>query len=33
LLGFVFAKQNTEDLFPAAFAQSTNPLPADAILN
>jgi hypothetical protein len=33
VLGFVFAKQNIGDLFPAAFARSTNPLPADAILN
>jgi hypothetical protein len=33
VLGSVFAGQALGDLFPAAFAKSTNPLPADAILN
>ncbi|MEY2402529.1 MAG: hypothetical protein QOD38_80 [Acidimicrobiaceae bacterium] len=33
LLGLVFAKQNVDDLLPNAFAKSSNPLPADAILN
>ena len=33
LLGFVFVKQNGDDLIPTAFSKSSNPLPADAILN
>jgi hypothetical protein len=33
LLGFAFAQQSIDDLFPAAFTKSTNPLPDDAILN
>lgn len=33
LLGFVFAKQSVDDLFPASFSKSSNPLPTDAILN
>jgi hypothetical protein len=33
LLGFVFVKQTADDLIPAAFSKSSNPLPADAILN
>jgi hypothetical protein len=32
-LGSAFAKQSIDDLFPAAFARSTNPLPPDAILS
>jgi hypothetical protein len=32
LLGVVFGKQTTDDLFPSAFARSDNPLPPDAIL-
>ena len=33
VLGVVFSGQTIADLFPTAFAKSTNPLPADAILN
>jgi hypothetical protein len=33
VLGSMFAEQSIGDLFPAAFAKSNNPLPADAILN
>jgi hypothetical protein len=33
VLGFVFTAQGIDDLFPAAFSKSSNPLPADAILN
>jgi hypothetical protein len=33
VLGFVFAQQSVDDLFPSPFAESSNPLPADAILN
>jgi hypothetical protein len=33
VLGAMFAKQSIDDLFPAPFARSTNPLPADAIIS
>ena len=33
LLGFAFAQQSVDDLFPTPFSKSSNPLPADAILN
>lgn len=33
LLGFEFAKRGVDELFPASFAKSSNPLPPDAILN
>jgi hypothetical protein len=33
LLGFTFAQQSVDDLFPTSFSNSNNPLPADAILN
>jgi hypothetical protein len=33
LLGFAFAQQSVDDLFPTSFSKSSNPLPADAILN
>jgi hypothetical protein len=32
LLGFTFAKQRVEDLYPSAFAKDDNPLPPDALL-
>ena len=32
LLGFAFAEQSADDLIPAAFSKSSNPLPADALL-
>jgi hypothetical protein len=33
LLGLAFAQQSIDELFPDAFSKSSNPLPADAILN
>jgi hypothetical protein len=33
VLGFTFAQQTVDDLFPSSFSKSSNPLPADAILN
>jgi len=33
LLGFEFAKRGVDELFPASFGKSSNPLPPDAILN
>jgi ferritin-like protein len=33
LLGFTFAEQSVDDLFPTSFSESKNPLPADAIVN
>ena len=33
LLGFMFAKQSIDDLFPTSFSKNDNPLPADAILS
>lgn len=33
LLGFEFAKRGIDELFPSPFANSSNPLPPDAILN
>jgi hypothetical protein len=33
LLGLVFGKQSVDDLLPASFAKSDNPLPPDAILS
>jgi Ferritin-like domain/TAT (twin-arginine translocation) pathway signal sequence len=33
LLGFAFGQQSIDDLVPASFAASSNPLPADALLN
>jgi hypothetical protein len=33
LLGFAFLQQSVDDLFPAAFSKSSNPLPADALLS
>jgi hypothetical protein len=33
LLGFAFAQQSVDDLFPTSFSKNSNPLPADAMLN
>lgn len=33
VLGYAFAEQSVDDLIPAAFAERSNPLPADAMLN
>lgn len=33
LLGFAFVNRGVDELFPASFSKSSNPLPPDAILN